>query len=89
MQLHYVAPRGELFRNYYCFKSCNWSLRGAEIHSDILEIHNFVDENYHYDTMELLEKHNALTQLLEINVCKHILVVIIVCPIEPIMCTVS
>ena len=29
--------------------------------SDMLEIYNFVVNNYQYDTMELLEKHKALT----------------------------
>ena len=34
---------------------------GTVIQSNILEIHNFVDNNYQYDIMELLEKHRALT----------------------------
>ena len=65
----------------HCFKLCNCSLRGAVMQPDILEIHNFVEKRYQYDTMELLERHKALTILLEINVCRHILMVIILCSI--------
>ena len=41
--------------NYCCFKSCNRSLRGAVIQADLSEIHNFVENSYQYDAMELLE----------------------------------
>ena len=49
--------------------------------SDILEIHNFVETIIKYENMDLLEKHKGVTHALEINVCKHIVMVIIVCPI--------
>ena len=45
--------------------------------SDIFYVHNFVEDNYQYDTTELLEKHKVL----QTNVCKYILMVIIGCPI--------
>ena len=56
--VHHAAPHGDLLQN---------------IQSDILEIHNFMESSYQYDTMKLLEKQKALTQLLKINVYKHIL----------------
>ena len=51
----------ELLRDYYCFKLRNRSQCGAIIQCDIFKIHNFVENNYQYDTSELLEKHKALT----------------------------
>ena len=68
-----ASSHSELLRNY-CFKIRN--------HSDILEIHILVENNYQYDTTDLLEKHKALTQSTDINVCKHVLMVIIVRPIR-------
>ena len=63
------------------FKSCNHSQRGTVIQSAILEIHNFVENNYQSDAIELLKNQKALTQLLAINVCEHIPVVIIACSV--------
>ena len=41
-----------------------------------------MENNYQYDTMKLLEKCEALRHLSEINVCKHIVIVIIACSIH-------
>ena len=55
---------------------------GIVIQSDFLEIHTFVVDSYQYNTIELLEKRQALTELLEIIVSKNILVFVILCPIH-------
>ena len=51
---------------------------GITIILNRVTVHNFVENSYEYDTMELLEKHNVLTSLLEMDICKHILMVSIV-----------
>ena len=70
-----VAPHSELLWNYFCFKSGNRSRQCTIIQPDILEIHNFVENNCQHN--KLLEKHKASIQLLETNVCKHILMAVI------------
>ena len=57
----HAAQRDDQSWNYYCFKSRSRSGRGDVIQSDVLKIHNFVENGYQYDIMELSEERKALT----------------------------
>ena len=70
-----VAPfRHEPLQKCCCFKLTNQLWCVAVTQSDILEIHNLVVNNYQYDIIDF--------NIIIGDVCKHILMVITVCPVH-------